>query len=223
MLTVHFLGSFDWYSVMDVCGWACVCVHVCRLCCADNVWVCMALMWLCACPFRLVFFFFFCVYWEHCIWSMHRCVRVWLIAIDSEFDMNGTVFMLCACVGLRSSNTKRVHNIYWPLFCTNRKHWSVAHSSCAILRLRWWFHFGILCASAHLFNISISLPPLLLSRSRSPYIYPFSFTCSLSHKTCNVCIYTYAHAISVLLLQLHCLRNSNALGKIIKLIVPPLT
>lgn len=180
-------------------------------------------MWLCACPFRLVFFFFFCVYWEHCIWSMHRCVRVWLIAIDSEFDMNGTVFMLCACVGLRSSNTKRVHNIYWPLFCTNRKHWSVAHSSCAILRLRWWFHFGILCASAHLFNISISLPPLLLSRSRSPYIYPFSFTCSLSHKTCNVCIYTYAHAISVLLLQLHCLRNSNALGKIIKLIVPPLT
>lgn len=90
----------------------------------------------------------------------------------------------------------------------------MAHSSCAILHCDDDF-ISVYCARAHTFSTFLShyhhyccLAPV------PPYIYPFSFTCSL-RPTKHV-MYAYTNTRTpflYLLLQLHCLRNSNALGK----------
>lgn len=160
---------------------------------------------------------------------LHRCVRISVYlyvrlttlfySIEQFLTWSYTVFF-CRCIGLRSNKNCmcRFYFIFRVFTLKTRKYDAIDLSFSLLSRHAIWpilivsFFFddfiSVYCALAHTFTyIHLSL------------FYSFSFIHSLfySHLVRNVNIYTSNihtnHICVQQLLQLHYLRNSNALGK----------
>lgn len=121
------------------------------------------------------------------IWNMgpilHHCVCAFDAIVAIDFDMK--LCALCVCIGLRSKE-----------YVNKRIGWSLSR----------WRRIPFYSRSCRTCRFDDFIPNLIV-RSRTPLL-------SFSFPLCEVirlpCIY---NVYAILLLQLHYLRNSNALGK----------
>lgn len=246
MLTVRFLGSFDWYfaialyACVDYCLlWMYACawrfIHCVRILFELFCHQCFLYRIQCECTF--VFVCYHCK--SHCIWSMHRCVRVrlWVSSIAFAilafwmFDM--TLVTVCLwCVIVLAFVRQIIYEtqiIYRRLFFTsNRIWWSsirirfVLFFDAMMISFRYVvrertpfpntiFHLASYCMCALLSHfVSVVHWFVLIHLFFAVSLFVFIMH-SHSHKSIH-----HINQYSYCLLRLYYLRNSNVLGSKIR-------